>query len=155
MRHGEAAHVTPDIERPLNERGINGAIKAARETVAKGFVLDQLFHSSAVRTSMTAEYFAQVNRLDPDRMVSKHEFYQMTVGGLLQAINNFDNRWETVGIIAHNPTISYLVEYLATNAEQFNFGTADIAVIEFEASSWLEIAQLTGELVWHYTGHGA
>lgn len=154
MRHGEAAEAIPDVERPLTERGINEVIRASRFVLEKGIKLDRLLHSIAARTSMTAEYFAQVNRLDQDLLTSKPELYQVTVGGILQQINNFDPEWDAVGIIGHNPAISYLVEYMASNAESFSFGTAHIAVLDFEVDTWLEVAQLTGVLTLHYSDTG-
>ena len=150
MRHGEAAHATPDVERPLTDRGINEVIRASRFALEQGVQLDQLVHSVAARTGMTAEYFAQINRLPPDVLQSKPELYQVTVGGILQQVNDFDSEWEAVGLIGHNPAISYLVEYLASNAESCALGTADIAVLDFKVDHWEEVAQLTGKLVLRY-----
>lgn len=150
MRHGEAANAAPDIERQLTDNGINEVIRAARQLQSHGLVLQQILHSTAERTRATAEYLSQINRFDPSIMDARSDLYQSTVGGLLQVINNLPNSADTVGIIGHNPTLSYLVEYLATNANNIYLDTANIVLLQFEVDTWVGVDQYVGTLSWHY-----
>ena len=150
MRHGEAIAAAPDIERRLSEQGVNEVIRAAKQIQEQDIVLDKILHSTAERTRATAEYLVQVNRFDPSIVEARADFYQSTVGGLLQSVNEFDNDWKVVGIIGHNPTLSYLVEYLASNADNIYLDTAHAVLLSFESDSWVGIGQYTGTLEWHH-----
>ena len=150
MRHAQAASTSPDLDRRLSEQGVNQAIRAAKQLLDKGLVLDKVIHSTAERTRATAEYLLQVNRFDPSIMQARPDFYQSTVGGLLQSINLFDNSWNTVGIIGHNPTLSYLVEYLASNADNTYLDTSHFVLLSFDLDTWVGVDQYTGTLEWQY-----
>lgn len=154
MRHGEAIPLSfgsNDFERVLSEKGTNEAIKAGQYLLNNEIQVDQILHSMAARTTMTAHLVAQVNRIDHAEIQAREDFYQSSVGGLLNSINLFDNHWDTVMIVAHNPTLSYLIEYLSGN--QYNFlATANIEAITFEFDSWMEVAQYAGKSSWSYKG---
>jgi phosphohistidine phosphatase len=155
MRHGDAVNPSPgvpDFERRLSDHGLNQAIKAGKHLAeAFGGKLGKIVHSAAVRTTMTAELVAQVSRLDLSELQPNDDFYHASVGGLLNFINQLGDDCPQALLIGHNPTLSYLIEYLTDERNLF-LGTADVVCIGFEVDSWMEVAQHTGTFQWRFAG---
>ncbi|HAS43159.1 MAG TPA: histidine phosphatase family protein, partial [Microscillaceae bacterium] len=73
--------------------------------------------------------------------------YETTVEVMLWLINKIPNQHQTVMMVGHNPTITYLIEYLI---EQSIGGmpTCGMALMTFEAAEWSHVSAGTGILNW-------
>ena len=146
MRHAKSSWRSPklnDHQRPLNERGIGDAIRMARWLYDQDVVPSQVFHSSAKRTTMTANLLnqrfeefatAEVN------ISSVDEFYLASwktyVQELTYRLTSSDA--PTVMVIGHNPGLENLVE--ALTGHYVTMPTATVARLEWDSDDWSRLS---------------
>ncbi len=148
IRHAEADNSMPDKDRRLTQAGISQAFKAGGFLSEKeGLNLQKIFHSSAERTTMTAQTVSDVMKLDESILVPVDELYNASLGKFLELVNNIDNVYDKVAVVGHNPAISYLAEYFVSG-ENLSFSPSQMACINFDLGSWSELSQHSGKLDW-------
>ncbi len=148
VRHAkteEGSAALPDFERKLTDRGMLDATQLGKHLAGQGYRPNQLLSSDAYRALTTAELIASQLSYEVSKIFKNHEIYQASVRTLLQLVNDLKDEWEMVMIVGHNPTVTYLSEYLTGN-EIGHMPTGSCTILTFDASSWLEIAQGTGVL---------
>jgi phosphohistidine phosphatase len=134
-----------DFERQLNGRGLNDAPKMGRKLYEMGMKPDLIISSPAVRARLTAELIAEQLKYDTDKIVFNEEIYEASVRSLLKVINSIDDKNQTVIIVGHNPTFTYIAESL-TKREIGNIPTCGAVQIEFNLNSWKEVSEGTGTM---------
>jgi phosphohistidine phosphatase len=147
IRHAQAdlAPGQPDHQRPLTSKGRSDAFELGKNLRAKDISLpDRLFVSTAERARLTAEIAWKQWGGDLSQLQFEEELYNIPVGRLLRFVNQQDDGWGSLGIVGHNPTMTYLAEYLTGEAISFSPGTG--AVIHFELQHWADIIQQSGRL---------
>ena len=121
--------------------------KMAHEFMNRDVLPDVIFSSISVRTRQTVGYI-QEGLNYPEEHISFHEeIYEASTGSLLKFINSIKNEYQSAMIVGHNPSISYLCEYL-TDEVIGNVPTGGILKITFDFSSWELISKSTGSLEW-------
>jgi len=131
-----------DIERPLNERGYTAAnLMSARLEATP----DLIVTSPAVRAASTALIFARNLNYDPNAILIKKELYDTSVREYLSVIQQIDNRFETVLLFAHNPTISDTADYLCKGLPM-EMPTCAVAGIRFDVENWSKCKTKSGDL---------
>ncbi|MCF6359687.1 MAG: histidine phosphatase family protein [Cyclobacteriaceae bacterium] len=148
VRHAkteESSNEKRDFDRVLTNRGLQDATRLGKYYHSKNTKLDQVLSSDAARAYATAELIASQVGYELSRIHINHEIYEASVRTLLQLVNNLKDEWESVMIVGHNPPINYLSEYLS-GADIGHMNTGSCAVITFEADSWTEIGQNSGDL---------
>ena len=136
-----------DFDRPLNERGHRVAPKIGRELFKMEEVPNAVYCSSAERTRQTASYICEGLKLDEEAVIFDDEIYESSTRTLLKVINEFSDDDDSVMLIGHNPSISYLAEYL-TDEVIGNVPTCGVVKIIFSFDSWTEVSKSTGMLKW-------
>ncbi|HWD87560.1 MAG TPA: histidine phosphatase family protein [Mucilaginibacter sp.] len=147
IRHAKAVHdnAYKDFERPLTDRGIKDAQFMAEKLLEEKIVPRILVTSPALRTLSTADIFAEFLSLSrPKEDVSIYEASRIT---LLGVINGFDDEYDFIGLVGHNPTVEGLSEYLTKIP--LGFPTCGVALIEFPVDNWKMVSGGTGTLKWH------
>ncbi len=129
-----------DIERYLNERGYSNANMMSSKFNYKP---DLIISSPAIRAMSTALIFARNLNYKADNIVIKQELYESSEQNYLSVINNIDNKFESVMLFAHNPTISDVAQIL-TQALPMEMPTCAIVGINFDVTDWKKVK--TGEL---------
>lgn len=153
FRHAEALDKSanqPDKNRELTTAGVQQALQAGAYLLRENLALDAIFSSSAERARQSASIIGDVLKMDPQRVVFEDELYDASVRTFFAFIGQLDNAYNHVMCVGHNPTISYLAEYLS-KAEIGDMTTAGIAIITFNVSSWSEVSQSNGELLRYLT----
>lgn len=145
IRHSEAREAyrgQPDAERELTESGSIRAMQLANYLKGKGVQPDALLSSIANRARTTADLLAE-KLLNPGQEIIYHDdLYESSVRLMLAAINTFDNSWNTVILIGHNPVLPYTVEYLTgTIVETLEPG--GFLRLNTEFTNWAEISAKT------------
>lgn len=145
IRHSEAREAyrgQPDAERELTESGAIRAMQLANYLKSKGVQPDALLSSIANRARTTADLLAE-KLLNPGQEIIYHDdLYESSVRLMLAAINTFDNSWNTVILIGHNPVLPYTVEYLTgTIVETLEPG--GFLRLNTELTDWPEISAKT------------
>ena len=149
LRHAQSAEKQQgqsDIERELTPRGIQEAAIIGSFLKKEGFKPEIIVSSSANRAKSTSNIIADALQIDHDLVMQEPELYEASPRTLLSLITNFDMANQTVLMVGHNPTISYLAEYL-TKAEIGDMTTGGIAIIEFKLSDWSQVDEGKGDLV--------
>lgn len=134
-----------DFDRPLNKRGRNNAPFMAQNLKQRIQRVDMIVSSPANRAISTANYFAHAFDLSEESISKDKRIYEAPVSSLLEVLNSFDNRWQTVLMFGHNPGFSYLTNYLTGEACQMP--TCSIAHIRFDLNDWKHISNGTGRLI--------
>lgn len=147
IRHAEADSTNfdiRDIERPLTVDGEIMASKIGRYLKSKDVIPDGILVSSALRTRQTAGFLVEQIDYDAKDMLINEDLYEASTRILLSAINDITEDKNTVLIVAHNPAISYLAEYI-TGDIIGNVSPAGIVHISFEGN-WSEISAKNTDL---------
>jgi phosphohistidine phosphatase len=149
LRHSKAASPlgTPDIDRPLADRGRRDAKAAGDELRAADLVPDRVVCSTALRTRQTLEGLSLDTPVDFESRV-----YDNDVDELLDLLREQPGGAATVLLVGHNPSMHQLVLGL-TGAPDDGFPTSATAVIEFDGD-WSGLWPGAGRLVSLWTPRG-
>ncbi len=150
MRHAKSDWSIPgqkDFDRTLNNRGLGDAPRMGRRLLEIGVKPDLVLSSPAIRAKTTAESVAEQLGYDIDSIVYEDEIYESSVRTLLKVVNDLDDKYNCVLIFGHNPTHTYLAEYLTKEAIG-NIPTAGAVCINFEFDSWKLVSEATGKMQW-------
>lgn len=141
IRHAKSSWEAPlkDIDRPLDQRGINDAHLVAincLKYIPSAFVM---WSSSAKRASETAIIFAQ-NILYPiESIVFKEELYTFDEKQLEKVIKSCNNVFESVILFGHNEAITNFVNKFG-DIFISNVPTTGFVSIQFDTDSWDKIS---------------
>src|SRR4051794_25222051 len=95
-----------DFERPLNERGKKDAPEMAQRLKEKDIEIDQFVSSPARRAKKTAKLFAEELNKDKDDIKLVDDLYLATQSAFSSAVEQLDDKYETVALFSHNPGIT-------------------------------------------------
>ena len=107
-------------------------------------VIDQLITSTALRAITTTELINE--SLGKGSVKSESELYEASVRTFLRTINEISDDHQQVLIVAHNPAITYLAEYVSGQPLS-NMEPGGVCILSFENLSWAEVSEKTGYLV--------
>ncbi|MTI21024.1 histidine phosphatase family protein [Fulvivirga sp. RKSG066] len=149
LRHARASDRLigqKDFDRELDSIGLQNSTRMGINFSHKAVHFDMIMSSPAMRAKQTASLVSEQIKYDTKKIHLNEEIYEASVRTLLQVINRLKDEWTTVLIVAHNPSISYLAEYL-TGSEIGDMTTCGVCHLEFETESWAEVSEGTGELI--------
>lgn len=136
IRHAKAVQSHgSDKGRELAERGHADAEKMAKLLVNKGYKIDKIFSSTAVRTRETTDYFAYANSISGDDIKYFDKLYLAGVLEIEESILWLKENINTLAVVGHNPGVSDFVNDF-TNSDIGDLPTCGIAVIELEMDNW-------------------
>jgi phosphohistidine phosphatase len=150
LRHAKSDWSLPgqkDFERDLNTRGYNDAPRMGLIIADKGVSPDIIISSPSKRTTITAEFVAERLKYDINNIQFEDEIYEASPRTLFNLICGLNNKYNSVILIGHNPTFTYVAEYL-TGAEIGNMPTCSIVNIYFDTDNWQEVSAKSGKLEW-------
>jgi phosphohistidine phosphatase len=136
LRHGHALEKTADqkdTDRELSPIGLQNASRMGMKLLDDEQKFDLILSSTAVRALTTASLVAEQVGYDPSRIHQNKEIYDASVRTLLQVVNRLKEEWNSVLIVGHNPSMSYLAEYMS-DAEVGNLATCGLAHFSFTMS---------------------
>ena len=116
MRHAKSdwhSHMA-DIDRPLNERGSQDALRMGEYLDQMNLVPDRMIVSSAQRTRQTADLLLRDIQFAEQAIVFDKALYLADTGTLRETIELYASEDQRLLILAHNPGMDYLVSYLAS-----------------------------------------
>lgn len=150
MRHAKSEQSVQglkDFDRPLNNVGLSDAPRMGRKLLEIGVKPDFVISSTALRAKTTAECVSEQLSYDIDAIQYDQEIYEASVRSLLAVINNLEDNHNCVLVFGHNPTHTYLAEYLTKEAIG-NIPTGGAVGIDFEFDSWKLVSEGTGKMIW-------
>jgi len=118
MRHAKSdwSGHTSDIDRPLNSRGRNDAIRMGVYLNQQGITPDRIIISVAERTRETADLLLKSLTLDEENIIFDRQLYLADRETLADITELYARDNQRLLILAHNPGMDYLVSYLASTA---------------------------------------
>ena len=119
LRHAKSDwNVTvSDHERPLNKRGQRNSLSVGEWMQHKQLIPDCIISSHSTRTRETIMNVCLNLEFDSLDIYWEEELYHANHQVLLAEGIKFLNKYDTVMIVAHNPGIDELVEYLCPEQE--------------------------------------
>jgi phosphohistidine phosphatase len=124
-----------DIDRPLNARGYTDAHKMSLIFKNKNIIPDIIISSPAIRALSTALIFCRNLNLDPKTIEINQQLYDTSIKEYLRCITQTDNKFKTVFLFGHNPTITNMANEL-TNACSEEIPTCGIVGIISDEKEW-------------------
>jgi phosphohistidine phosphatase len=146
IRHAKASwknSQTDDFDRPLNKRGRKDAFLIANRLKEFGIKPDIILTSPAIRAQKTAKIISKI--LEKEYILVE-DLYQSSLEGYLELISNIPDKHETIFIIAHNPEITLVCEYL-TDLILGTIPTSGIAAVKLNCSSYSQIGEGCAKLL--------
>ena len=128
---------TPDIERPLNDRGKRDAPAMAKKVLKTGIRVDRLVSSPARRARHTAELFAREFEVKNTDIVILNELYHAQPASFQQIVTGLENEDNIVAIFSHNPGITAFVNTLSS-VRLDNMPTCAVFAVKSESPTWSE-----------------
>lgn len=157
MRHAEASAKEARQEdklRELTPTGVKESLHVGAWLRDQNTHWDLLVSSSALRAEQTAHLVAEGMKLEQPRILLEDSLYEGSVRQFLDYVNNIEDGYKEVLIVGHNPTISYLAEYL-TKADIGDMPAAAVTVIKFDFTTWKQVSENTGVLERYVTAERA
>jgi phosphohistidine phosphatase len=151
LRHAQSAdkqHGQTDKERVLTHLGMKQSLLIAQFLKEQNSIPEVIFCSVAERARETARLIADNLNFEQERLLFEEELYEASTRTFLEFINQIDDQLETVMCVSHNPTISYLSEFL-TKSEIGEIAPGGMVILRFNTNSWKEVSEGSAQLVGH------
>ena len=149
IRHAKSSWDNPalsDFDRPLNKRGMKNAPLMGKIISKRGLVFERIVASPALRAITTAHLIAGKQGFPEQDIQQRDELYDASVDELLDCVHSLDNQYASIALVAHNPGLTSLCNYLSGESIA-NLPTCAVAVIEFDLDDWQAVNQDMGKLV--------
>lgn len=148
VRHAQAVSDDmdlKDIDRPLTADGSIDASKIGKLLETECGTPDEVLASIALRTKETAGRIIEQLGYNPDKINLSEDLYEASTRIMLRVINELDDAKEKVVLVAHNPAITYLAEYI-TGDVIGGVSPAGVVHVRYDGS-WAEVSQSNVDLV--------
>ena len=111
MRHGQANEDGPDHDRSLSDKGMRD-VRRQGQLLFKDQIPNRFIVSSSVRTTETVGHLREELEFDERLIQFETSMYNAAIRELYEVVTNLDDLWPSVCLIGHNPSITYLAEFL-------------------------------------------
>jgi len=149
VRHAESLSASgdqKDFERTLTNNGYMNATKMGHYLFEQNVRPNKFVSSDAIRARQTTLNMAEQMKSDTNKIVWEHELYEASVRTFLKVVNDLQVEWKVVVMVGHNPTISYLAEYITGEAIE-DMPTSSVVQIDFDLESWAEVSEGNGNFI--------
>lgn len=138
IRHAKSAWDNPslsDFERKLTQQGKADAKMMAKRLMEKSIEIDSFVSSSAKRAKKTAKIFMKEFEADEKKLKLLPSLYEAPVINFYDAVENLDNKEETVALFSHNPGITHFANSLDCTPV-YDMPTCSIYAIKVNIKHW-------------------
>lgn len=149
VRHGEAEeamHSLKDVERQLTAKGLQDASKIGMYFKQLEFHPDIILHSIATRTTETMQRINEQLGVKQDHIEASEDIYEASARIMLRTICAIPAEMRSAIIICHNPSITYISEYI-TGAEIGHVEPGAMVHIQIPYASWSEVSENNCDLI--------
>jgi len=149
VRHADALSASTDqkdFDRTLTNNGYMYSTKMGHFLFEQEVRPNKFVSSDAQRARQTASNMAEQIKYDTNKIVWEPELYEASVRTFLEVINKLQVEWKVVVMIGHNPTISYLTEYI-TGADIGDMAACSVVEVDFKLDSWNEAGEGNGDFI--------
>ena len=146
MRHAtadEAERGKRDSDRELSSKGYQDATRLGHHLNERQHIVDLMLVSTAQRARSTAEILSEQMHYR-GRIDYSDELYQASVRSVLSLINQQAEAINRLMVVGHNPTLTYLAEYL-TGDPVSSMAPGGLFLLQIPVP-WAEVSQQTATL---------
>ena len=150
VRHAKSSWADSDLadfDRPLNDRGERDAPKMAKRLRKRSMEPDVLLSSSALRARTTATILADGMHIPNERLIMVPQLYLANVPELLTVLKSQSPTHQHAMLVAHNPGLTELGNYLGESLSIDNIPTCGVLCLDFAIDKWEELSPQQGQLV--------
>jgi phosphohistidine phosphatase len=154
MRHAKSdwhSAAGSDFERPLNQRGIKDALRMGQYLQQQNILPSLILSSPAERAKQTALAVVDILGMKSEQIQFNKDLYLADRSSLLRILQSVPNATDSVLLVAHNPGLDDLVEWLAAEPPPLSASgklmtTAAIAMFAVP-EPWAKLKRNTTRLV--------
>ena len=149
FRHGKSdwdADYGADHDRPLAKRGIKAAKAMGKWLRQLDQVPEYLVSSSAVRARTTLQLAKEAGDWEGNIHIVS-DLYDSSVYDYIAVARQTPEEYDSVILTGHEPTCSMTTSILIGGG-LVRFPTATIARIDLHVTSWKELGERSGQLIW-------
>ncbi|GCD80324.1 SixA phosphatase family protein [Schleiferia thermophila] len=128
----------PDLDRPLNGRGVNDAYESSKYLRVNGDIPELIISSPATRALHTAMIFARQFGIPFSMIQIDPMLYDAPAEQIANVIKKVSNEYQKIMVFAHNPGITEFVNH-AINHHIDNVPTTGIACLVYPIDDWKNI----------------
>ena len=136
---------TDDFDRPLAERGLEGAVKMSKFLKDNNIEIQKFVSSPAVRALNTCKIFNQTYDIEID---TNQKLYNPSERNFESVIYDLENDVNSVAMFSHNNGISNFANSMSDDV--FMFPTCGVAGFQIETDSWSDFENAKKKLVFFY-----
>jgi phosphohistidine phosphatase len=149
LRHAKAEvrdEKVPDKARKLVESGIEDAGTIAKNLREEGFMPELILSSDPPRALETAKIFAKKLKFEGPEIILNEKIYSADdAKSLLQIIKGLDEKYSSVMMVGHDPSLSALA-HLLVKSFTFELPKAGMLGIECKKSKWKDIVREANQI---------
>jgi len=142
MRHAKSdwsGPQTSDFERPINKRGTKNAMRIGEWMNENNHIPQKIISSPALRAKETIELVTeQISKFNLEDLTYEDELYLAGFTQLIEFINTFKDKVQSLMLVGHNPGIENLVNYLCDKSgdKETIVTTANLFIFKFSSDSF-------------------
>ncbi len=135
-----------DFDRPLKKRGKDDIKLVANWLKKRDIKPDIVLCSPAIRAKMTLKILKKVLDIKKEAIVFDRGIYMAKTRYLIELISDIDDRYDTLFLIGHNPSLSELAEYLC-DMSMTDIPTSGVVAVKFDIDKWSKIKNKKGDML--------
>ncbi len=145
IRHAKSDWATGgrDFDRVINGRGYQDTKLIGNYLMANKQQFDRVYCSSAKRAKLTLEQLNTCLGLLKTDIQFEESLYLASLTHLVPFVEKISNQYEHVALIAHNPGLMDLCNFL-TGDQLSNLPTCSVYAIDFEVDDWRAVGLENG-----------
>lgn len=142
MRHAKSDWSGPqisDFERPINKRGTKSAMRIGEWMNENNHIPQKIISSPALRAKETIELVTeQISKFNLEDLTYEDELYHAGFTQLIEFINTYKDKVQSLMLVGHNPGIENLVNYLCDKSgdKETIVTTANLFIFKFSSDSF-------------------
>ena len=142
MRHAKSDWSGPqisDFERPINKRGTKNAMRIGEWMNENNHIPQKIISSPALRAKETIELVTeQISKFNLEDLTYEDELYLAGFTQLIEFINTYKDKVQSLMLVGHNPGIENLVNYLCDRSgdKETIVTTANLFIFKFSSDSF-------------------
>ena len=143
LRHSKSSwdYILDDVDRPLNEVGIEKIKKVAESSKHQFINSDIIFSSTANRAIHTCLILTRQLSISNNKIRLSEDLYTFNHFEVFDFIKKIEDKYSQVVLVGHNPAYTEISNYFSEN-KILNLPTARWFSMKFDSNKWSDILKL-------------
>ena len=143
LRHSKSSwdYILEDVDRPLNEVGIEKIKKVAESSKHQFINSDIIFSSTANRAIHTCLILTRQLSISNNKIRLSENLYTFNHFEVFDFIKKIEDKYSQVVLVGHNPAYTEISNYFSEN-KILNLPTARWFSMKFDSNKWSDILKL-------------